>query len=497
MTTSKVLTPFIAKSTKDCLVANTKQGRKYTLINPVNAKSHNYFYYQTQSAEIQHALECAKQAQESWASESPAHRASILRRAATIISQSKELLSELETSDTGRVIRETKYDVDEGIECLNYYAGLANSLGGEMYKLSGTNLGYTLREPLGVTVGIGAWNYPLQGALWKSVPALAFGNSMIFKPSEYTPSTALWLAECYAEAGVPKGVFQVVLGDGQVGDELVKSDLVSKVSFTGSVGVGQRVYETAARGMKKVTMELGGKSPLILFDDAELENAVSAAMLANFYSNGQVCSNGTRVFVHESIIEEFVDRLVERTKKLRIGDPRDANSDIGPMANKDQFEKVLSYVDSGIKEGASLLYGGTRVNDLPEELRDGYFLSPAIFTNCTDDMTICREEVFGMLMSILSFSSEEEVITRANNTEFGLASGVFTRDIQRGHRVVEKLQAGVTWINNYNLAPINLPWGGYKYSGIGRENGTGSIESWTQLKSVYLEMGSVECDYPK
>jgi len=498
MTASTLLKPFIAKSTKDCLAANIKQGRRHTLINPVTAKPQNYYYHQTQSTELQHALECATQAQASWASESPGHRASILRTAATIMSQNKELLSEMETSDTGRVIRETKYDVDEGVECLHYYAGLANTLGGEMYKLPGSSLGYTLREPLGVTVGIGAWNYPLQGALWKSVPALAFGNSMIFKPSEYTPSTALWLAEeCYAEAGVPEGVFQVVLGDGQVGEELVQSDLVSKISFTGSAEVGRRVYETAARGMKNVTMELGGKSPLIIFDDADLENAVSASLLANFYSNGQVCSNGTRVFVHESIIEEFVDRLVERTKKLRIGDPRDVNTDIGPMAHYDQFEKVLTYVDIGVKEGATLLHGGKRVNDLPEELRDGYFLSPAIFTNCTDDMTICKQEVFGMFMSILSFTSEEEVISRANNTEFGLAAGVFTRDIQRGHRVVDNLQAGVTWINNYNLAPMNLPWGGVKYSGLGRENGLGGVESWTQLKSVYVEMGNVECDYPK
>jgi betaine-aldehyde dehydrogenase len=497
MATTKVLKPFIAKSAKDCLVVGSKQGRKHTLINPANAKPQHYYYHQTPSAELQHAFECAKQAQASWASKSPAYRASILRTTATIMSQNKELLSEMETSDTGRVIRETLYDVDEGVECLNYYAGLANTLGGEMYKLAGSNLGYTLREPLGLTVGIGAWNYPLQGALWKSVPSLAFGNGMIFKPSEYTPSTALWLAECYAEAGVPEGVFQVVLGDGQVGEELVSSELVSKISFTGSAEVGRRVYEMAARGMKKVTMELGGKSPLIIFDDADLDNAVKAAMLANFYSNGQVCSNGTRVFVHESIIEEFVERLVERTKKLRIGDPRDINTDIGPMSHKSHFEKVLRYVDTGVKEGASLLYGGTRVHDLPAEFRDGYFLTPAIFTNCTDSMTICKEEVFGMLVSILSFSSEEEVISRANNTQFGLAAGVFTRDIQRGHRVVGKLQAGVTWINNYNLAPMNLPWGGTKFSGIGRENGTAGVESWTQLKSVYVEMGCVECEYPK
>lgn len=249
--------------------------------------------------------------------------------------------------------------------------------------------------------------------------------------------------------------------------------------------------------MKKVILELGGKSPLIVFDDADLDNAVSAAMMANFYSNGQVCSHGTRVFVHESILDGFVDRLVKRTKKLRIGDPRDDRTDIGPMANKDQFEKVMRYIDIGGKEGATLLYGGTRVHDLPDELRDGYFITPAIFTNCTDDMTIVKEEVFGMLMSILSFSSEAEVIARANNTDFGLAAGVFTKDIQRGHRVVEKLQAGFTWINNYNLSPMNLPWGGNKCSGIGRENGSDSLESWTQMKSVYLEMGNVVCEYPR
>jgi len=495
MATLNELKPFIAKSAKDCLVGGSRKGRKITLINPSNAKPQN-FYHATLSSEIQHAIECAKQAQASWASKSPAYRASILRTAATIVSQNKDLLSEMETADTGRVIRETTYDVDEGVECLNYYAGLANASGGEIYKLPGSSLGYTLREPLGLTVGIGTWNYPLQGALWKSVPSLAYGNSTIFKPSEYTPSTALWLAECYAEAGIPDGVFQVVLGDGQVGEELVSSDFVSKISFTGSAEVGKRVYETAARGMKKVTMELGGKSPLIIFDDADLENAVTASMLANFYSNGQVCSNGTRVFVHESIMDGFVERLVERTQKLRIGDPRHKNIDLGPMAHEGQLEKVLRYVDIGVKEGASLLYGGKRVHDLPVELRDGYFVTPAIFTNCTDNMTICKEEVFGMLMCILSFSSEEEVISRANNTHFGLAAGVFTRDIQRGHRVVDKLQVGVTWINNYNLAPMNLPWGGSKYSGIGRENGTAGVESWTQSKSVYVEMGCVECDYP-
>ncbi len=496
--TPKELFPFIAKQGyKRTAAAGGKQGYKRTLINPTNAKPQHYYYHQTLSSEIQYALECSKQAQAKWATESPAHRASILRTAAEIMSQNKDMLSQLETSDTGRVIRETTFDVNEGIECLHYYASLANTLGGEMYKLSGSNLGYTLREPLGVTVGIGAWNYPINTALWKSAPALAFGNSMIFKPSEYTPSTALWLAECYAEAGVPDGLFQVVLGDGHVGKELVISEEVSKISFTGSYPVGKQVYEMAARGMKKVTLELGGKSPFIIFEDADLDNAVSAAMMANWYSNGQVCSNGTRIFVHESIMADFVDRLVERTKKLRIGDPSCMETDIGPMVHQDQFEKVLRYIDIGREEGATLLHGGTRVHDLPDVLKDGYFLTPAIFTNCTDEMTQSNEEVFGMLMSILSFSSEEEAISRANNTEFGLAAGVFTKDIQRAHRVVAALQAGVTYINNYNLAPMNLPWGGTKHSGIGRENGIESVTTWTQQKSVYVEMGNVQCEYPR
>ena len=268
------------------------------------------------------------------------------------------------------------------------------------------------------------------------------------------------------------------------------------LSIKGSLGSGKKVYETAAKGMKKVTMELGGKSPLIIFDDAHIDNAISGAMMANFYSSGQVCSNGTRVFAHDSIQEEFVRKLVDRTKRLRIGCPMDVSTDIGPMAHEDQYNKVQHYVSVGESEGATLLYGGARVENLSDDLKDGYFLTPAIFSNCTDDMTIVKEEVFGMLMSILPFSDEEEVISRANDTNLGLAAGVFTKDIQRGHRVVQQLNAGSTWINNYNIVPMQLPWGGHKQSGIGRENGVGGVESWTQLKSVYVEMGDVGCDYP-
>mmetsp|Transcript_24071 Transcript_24071/g.48047 ORF Transcript_24071/g.48047 Transcript_24071/m.48047 type:complete len:521 (-) Transcript_24071:1996-3558(-) len=486
--------PSSSSSSHDSSILPPKQ----KLINPATARPHDYYYHPTPSPQLQYALHSAKEAQIAWGERSPPERAAILRRAAEIMSKNVDLLREMETLDTGRTIKETEYDVLEGVECLNYYAGVANSLGGHVYNLPGgrgANLAYALREPLGVTLGIGAWNYPLQSVLWKSAPALAFGNAMIFKPSEYTPSTALWMAHCYHEAGIPDGVFQVVLGGREVGAELVLSPEAAKVSFTGSLESGRNVYEMASKGMKKVTLELGGKSPLIIFDDANIDNAVSGAMMANWYSSGQVCSNGTRVFVHTSIMDQFVDGLVERTKKLRIGDPMDPNTDIGPMAHILQRDKVLAYIDIGVKEGATLLYGGTQVDGLGEEFRDGYFLLPTIFTECSDDMTIVNEEVFGMVMTILSFSTEEEVISRANNTEFGLAAGVFTKDIQRGHKVVQKLKAGATWINNYNLAPMQLPWGGHKHSGVGSENGLSAIEAWTQWKSVYLEMGDLYCPY--
>ena len=317
---------------------------------------------------------------------------------------------------------------------------------------------------------------------------------MVFKPSEETPLTSLLLAESYIEAGVPEGLFNVVLGAGETGAALASHQDVAKVSFTGSVETGTKVYVSAAQDMKRVTLELGGKSPLIVFDDASIDNAVSAAMLANWYSSGQVCSNGTRVFVHKSIEKEFTQQLLERTAKMCIGDPKDPDTDIGPMINEKHLKQVLSYINTGIRQGANLLYGGKRI-EMQDELKDGFYLSPAIFSNCTDDMVIVKEEIFGMVMSILTFTDEDEVLQRANNTTYGLSAGVFTKDIQRAHRIVHKLKAGTTWINNYNLAPVETPWGGYKKSGIGRENGLAGVESWTQLKSVYVEMGDVFSPY--
>jgi betaine-aldehyde dehydrogenase len=319
------------------------------------------------------------------------------------------------------------------------------------------------------------------------------GNAMVFKPSETTPLSALALAEIYTEAGLPDGLFNVVQGFGDVGAALVQHDVVAKVSVTGSVPTGRKVLSLAGSKMKHATMELGGKSPLIVFDDADIENAIGGAMLGNFYSTGQVCSNGTRVFVHEAVHDRFVDRLVDRTKKIRIGDPLDPETQMGPLISKAQHEKVLAYIETGKKEGATLAHGG----GVPrlQGFENGLFVEPTIFTEVEDGMTIAREEIFGPVMSVLSFSKEDEVIRRANDTEFGLAAGVFTRDLPRAHRVIAELQAGTCWINNYNLTPVELPFGGYKQSGIGRENALSALSHYSQIKSVYVETGDVVSPY--
>jgi betaine-aldehyde dehydrogenase len=353
--------------------------------------------------------------------------------------------------------------------------------------------GYTRREPLGVVAGIGAWNYPLQIACWKAAPALACGNAMIFKPAELTPLTAMRLREVLAEAGLPEGVFQVVQGMADTGRLLTAHPQIRKVSLTGEVGTGKAVMADSAASLKQVTLELGGKSPLIVFEDAVLENAVGGALLGNFYSAGEVCSNGTRVFVHRSIKAAFLERLAARVRAMRIGDPLDPSTQVGALICEEHMRKVLSYIERGKAEGARLLTGGHRVTS--GDLANGFFVAPTVFADCHDDMAIVREEIFGPVMSVLEFEDEEEVIARANATDFGLAAGVFTNDLTRAHRVIARLQAGTCWINHYNVTPIELPFGGVKLSGLGRENGRAAFEHYTQLKSVYVAMGDVEAPY--
>ena len=444
--------------------------------------------------EVELAVEAAQRGQAVWAAMTGAERGRVLRRAADLLRRDNDALARLETLDTGKPISETSVvDVVSGADCLEYYGGLAAGIAGEHVDLGPSAFGYTRREPLGVTVGIGAWNYPLQIACWKSAPALACGNAMVFKPSELTPLTAARLAETYADAGLPDGVFGVVQGMSETGRLLTRHKAVRKVSLTGSAPTGRAIMADAAATLKQVTLELGGKSPLVVFDDATLDNAVSGAMLANFYSAGEVCSNGTRVFVQRSVKDAFVERLVSRVEALRVGDPLDPATQVGALISEAHMHKVLGYVARGVAEGATLLTGGVRVT--AGELGRGAFVSPAVFDGCRDDMAIVREEIFGPVMAVLAFDDEDEVVARANDTEFGLAAGVFTRDLARGHRVIAKLQAGTCWLNHYNVTPVELPFGGVKGSGIGRENGRAAIEHYTQLKSVYVALADIDSPY--
>lgn len=439
---------------------------------------------------VERALASAARAQKEWARTKPVERARILRRAADLIRERNQTLSELETLDTGKPIQETTVaDAASGADALEYFAGLAPTVTGETMPL-GRDFVYTVREPLGVCVGIGAWNYPTQIACWKGAPALAFGNAMIFKPSETTPLSALKVAEILHEAGLPAGLYNVVQGRGAVGAALVSDPRVAKVSLTGSVPTGRKVYSLAAEGIRHVTMELGGKSPLIIFDDANLENAVGGALMANFYSAGQVCSNGTRVFVQKGIKERFLARLKERTEAIRLGDPREPETQMGPLVSAAQLDKVLGYIEAGRREGARLVTGGHRAGP-----NSGCFVAPTVFADVTDDMVIAREEIFGPVMAVLDFEHEEDVVRRANATEFGLSAGVFTGDLARGHRVVAALEAGTCWINAYNLTPVETPFGGSKQSGVGRENSKAAIEHYTQVKSVYVNLGDVDAPY--
>ena len=446
------------------------------------------------AAQIDAAVDKALVAQRQWAALTGAERGRVLQRAAQLLRAKNAELAELETRNTGKPIQETlAVDVLSGADCLEYYAGIAATIAGEHLDLGPKAFGYTRREPLGVVAGIGAWNYPLQIACWKSAPALACGNAMIFKPSELTPLTALRLREIFAAAGLPEGVFQVAQGRAETGRLLTRHRGIRKISLTGEVGTGKAVMVDAAATLKQVTLELGGKSPLIVFEDAKVDNAVAGALLGNFYSAGEVCSNGTRVFVHKSIRAAFVARLRERAAAMRVGDPLDPRTQVGALISAEHLEKVLGFIARGRAQGARLVTGGTRVTT--GELARGCFVAPAVFDHCHDDMDIVRCEIFGPVMSVLEFSDEDEVIARANATEFGLAAGVFTNDLTRAHRVIAQLQAGTCWINHYNVTPVELPFGGVKMSGLGRENGRAAIEHYTQLKSVYVAMSDVESPY--
>lgn len=460
----------------------------FETVNPANGEVLAVVQRATKE-DVERAVVSAERGQKIWAAMTGTERSRILLRAVQILRERNDELAHLETLDTGKPLSETSVvDIVTGADVLEYYSGLCCVIEGEQYPLRDTSFFYTRREPLGVTAGIGAWNYPIQIALWKSAPALAAGNAMIFKPSEMTPLTALKLAEIYTEAGLPNGVFNVVQGAGrQVGQWLTEHPRIEKISFTGGIETGKKVMASAAASsLKDVTMELGGKSPLLILADADIELAADIAMMANFYSSGQVCTNGTRVFVHRSQKSALEKALEIRVKRIRMGDPMDPNTNFGPLTSFAHMENVLRYIEIGKAEGARLLCGGAR--ETSGYFAQGAYVQPTIFTDCEDSHTIVKEEIFGPVMSILTWDDELEAIDRANNTHFGLAAGVVTRDLAKAHRTIHQLEAGICWINSWGESPAQMPVGGYKQSGVGRENGITTLAHYTRIKSIQVEL---------
>lgn len=470
---------------------NATSGKTFDTVNPATGEVIASIQSASQE-DINKAVQSAKAGQKVWAAMTAVERSRILLKAVEILRKRNDELAKLETADTGKAMSETAtVDIVTGADVLEYYAGLATAIEGIQVPLRENSFFYTRREPLGVVAGIGAWNYPIQIALWKSAPALAAGNAMIFKPSEITPLTAFKLAEIYTEAGVPDGVFNVVQGGGDVGGWLTEHPEIEKISFTGSIPTGKKVMASAANSsLKEVTMELGGKSPLIICEDADIDLAADVAMMANYYSSGQVCTNGTRVFIPKSLKQKFEQAIVARMKFVRLGDPTDLATNMGPVASFAHMDKVLNYIEQGKQAGATLLYGGYRATAAEVgDLASGAFVMPTVFSDCTDEMSIVRDEIFGPVMSILTYETVDEVIRRANDTDYGLAAGVVTRDINVAHHIIHQLQAGICWVNTWGESDAKMPVGGYKQSGVGRENGLTTLQHYTRIKSVQVEMG--------
>ena len=435
---------------------------------------------------LNQAVEVAAAAQREWGARSGSDRAAILQKAADGLRAHNDALSRLEVRDVGKSFAEAvSADVPSGADAMAFFASMAMTETGDMHRYSDA-IAYCERVPLGVCAGIGAWNYPVQIACWKAAPALAAGNAFILKPSELTPLTAHLVAEILADAGLPEGLFQILHGDYQMGRAICAHPGIAKISLTGGVETGRLIMAQSAETLKKVTLELGGKSPLIVFADADFDLAVETALAANFYTAGEVCSNATRVYVEEAIAADFEAALIEGARALRVGDPMADDVQMGALISEPHLNKVLDYIAIGTAEGAKVATGGKRLH--PQGFESGYFMEPTILTQCRDDMRVVREEIFGPVMSVLTFSDEQEAITRANATQFGLGAGLITRDLTRAHRVAGQLESGNVWVNTYNLLPPGLPFGGIKQSGFGRENSAYSLDAYSEIKTTYIQL---------
>jgi len=435
--------------------------------------------------DVDRAVKAARRAFDDgeWSTMDARDRGAIMNRLADLIEENLEELAAIETLDNGKPISDSRTaDLPLVIDCLRYYAGWADKIHGDTVPIRGNYFCYTRREPVGVVGQIIPWNFPALMVAWKWGPALAAGCTIVMKPAEQTPLSCLRMAELAHEAGIPQGVINIVPGFGETGAALVKHPDVDKIAFTGSTEVGQIIMREAAQTLKRVTLELGGKSPNVIFADCDLDAAVAGAELGLFFNQGQCCCAGSRLFVEEAIHGEFVERLVERAKNRQLGDPFSPATAQGPQVDKDQFEKIMGYIERGKSSGADCKTGGGRWGD------QGFFVEPTVFDNVTDDMDIATDEIFGPVMSVLPFREFDEVVERSNKTFYGLAAAVWTRDIAKAHSLAAKVKAGTVWINCYDVFDAAAPFGGFKMSGIGRELGEAAIANYTELKTVTMSL---------
>jgi aldehyde dehydrogenase (NAD+) len=436
--------------------------------------------------DVDKAVVAARRALESgpWSTMDAADRGRLLYKLADLIEKESKELAAFESMNCGKTITDSLGDLQGVVNTFRYYAGWADKIEGATVPVRGDFLCYTLRQPVGVVGQIIPWNFPLLMLAWKWGPALACGNTIVLKPAEQTPLTALRLGELAMEAGFPAGVVNILNGFGETtGAALVVHPGVDKIAFTGHVDTAKIIQKAAADTLKRVTFELGGKSPNVVFADADMDAAVAGAFHAIYFHGGQCCTAGSRLFVEKKVHQEFVERLAEKSKERRLGDPMDPTTEQGPQVSQEQLDKILGYVKLGEKEGAALLAGGRRHGD------KGFFVEPTVFDNVKDDMAIARDEIFGPVVSVLPFTSVEEVTTRANNTSYGLAAAVWTRDINKAHKFARNVKAGTVWVNCYHVVDSTTPFGGFKMSGQGRENGEAALEHYTEMKTVTVKLG--------